>query len=196
MFALLGIALFVDGVDGPAGARDSTSPSACRAGRATCSTWWSISPPTCSCRPTRSWRAAAAGRLAIRAWPRRSSSRGALYFADRNMKTEDNYFRGFPAVWNVVAFYLLLLRPTPLVCGRHNPGVRGADSSSRLGSCIRSRGQAVAPSDDCLARAVVGACGSRARTTIWARSSGSRRRSASSRLYFLGAGLLPDRRPQ
>lgn len=36
---------------------------------------------------------------------------GALYFADRNMKTADNYFRGFPAVWNVVAFYLLLLRP-------------------------------------------------------------------------------------
>jgi phosphatidylcholine synthase len=38
---------------------------------------------------------------------------GALYFADRDMKTEDNYFRGFPAVWNVIAFYLLLLRPEP-----------------------------------------------------------------------------------
>ncbi|MFZ0650864.1 MAG: phosphatidylcholine synthase, partial [Pseudolabrys sp.] len=25
---------------------------------------------------------------------------GALYFADREMKTADNYFRGFPAVWN------------------------------------------------------------------------------------------------
>ena len=25
---------------------------------------------------------------------------GALYFADGNMKTADNYFRGFPAVWN------------------------------------------------------------------------------------------------
>ena len=34
---------------------------------------------------------------------------GALYFADREMKTADNYFKGFPAVWNVVAFYLLLL---------------------------------------------------------------------------------------
>ena len=40
---------------------------------------------------------------------------GALYFADRNMKTADNYFRGFPAVWNVIAFYLLLLRPTPMI---------------------------------------------------------------------------------
>jgi len=36
---------------------------------------------------------------------------GVLYFADREMKTADNYFRGFPAVWNVVAFYLFLLRP-------------------------------------------------------------------------------------
>lgn len=37
---------------------------------------------------------------------------GALYFAKRDMKTDDNYFRGFPAVWNVVAFYLLLLLPS------------------------------------------------------------------------------------
>jgi len=36
---------------------------------------------------------------------------GALYFADREMKTKDNYFRGFPAVWNVAAFYLYLLEP-------------------------------------------------------------------------------------
>jgi phosphatidylcholine synthase len=37
----------------------------------------------------------------------------ALYFADRHMKTSDNYFRGFPALWNCAAFYLLLLRPAP-----------------------------------------------------------------------------------
>jgi phosphatidylcholine synthase len=37
----------------------------------------------------------------------------ALYFADRRMKTPDYYFRGFPALWNVVAFYLFLLRPEP-----------------------------------------------------------------------------------
>ncbi len=36
---------------------------------------------------------------------------GALYFADRKMKTDDNYFRGFPAVWNLAAFYLILLEP-------------------------------------------------------------------------------------
>jgi phosphatidylcholine synthase len=38
---------------------------------------------------------------------------GALYFADREMKTPDNYFRGFPAVWNLAAFYLYLLEPPP-----------------------------------------------------------------------------------
>ena len=38
---------------------------------------------------------------------------GAIYFADREMKTADNYFRGFPALWNAAAFYLFLLRPAP-----------------------------------------------------------------------------------
>lgn len=37
----------------------------------------------------------------------------AIYFADRQMKTADAYFRGFPAVWNLIAFYLFLLRPDP-----------------------------------------------------------------------------------
>jgi phosphatidylcholine synthase len=38
----------------------------------------------------------------------------ALYsFARRDLKTEDNYFRGFPANWNVVAFYLFVARPDP-----------------------------------------------------------------------------------
>jgi phosphatidylcholine synthase len=36
----------------------------------------------------------------------------SLYvFARKDMKTEDNYFRGFPALWNVVAFYLFMLHP-------------------------------------------------------------------------------------
>jgi phosphatidylcholine synthase len=38
---------------------------------------------------------------------------GALYFADRRMKAPDNHFRGFPALWNVAAFYLFLLHPKP-----------------------------------------------------------------------------------
>lgn len=36
----------------------------------------------------------------------------SLYvFARADMKTEDNYFRGFPALWNVVALYLFAVRP-------------------------------------------------------------------------------------
>jgi phosphatidylcholine synthase len=38
---------------------------------------------------------------------------GSLYFADRRMKTPDHYFRGFPALWNVAAFYLFLVKPMP-----------------------------------------------------------------------------------
>ena len=38
---------------------------------------------------------------------------GALYFADRKMKTADNYFRGFPTLWNAAAFYLFLLKLNP-----------------------------------------------------------------------------------
>jgi phosphatidylcholine synthase len=39
----------------------------------------------------------------------------AIYFADRQMKTTDNHFQGFPALWNLVAFYLFLLRPDPWI---------------------------------------------------------------------------------
>lgn len=39
----------------------------------------------------------------------------ALYFADTNMKSDDNHFIGFPGVWNLIAFYLLLLRPASWV---------------------------------------------------------------------------------
>jgi phosphatidylcholine synthase len=38
---------------------------------------------------------------------------GALYFADRRMKSSDNHFRGFPGLWNVAAFYLFLLHLPP-----------------------------------------------------------------------------------
>lgn len=38
----------------------------------------------------------------------------ALYvFARRDMKTDDGYFRGFPALWNVVAAYFVLTPPPP-----------------------------------------------------------------------------------
>jgi phosphatidylcholine synthase len=37
----------------------------------------------------------------------------ALYFADVDMKTEDKYFQGFPAVWNLVVFYFFLVPLNP-----------------------------------------------------------------------------------
>jgi len=39
----------------------------------------------------------------------------ALYFADEQMKTSDNYFRGFPALWNAVAFHLFILNLPPWI---------------------------------------------------------------------------------
>lgn len=39
----------------------------------------------------------------------------ALYFADTAMKTEDYWFRGFPAVWNVIAFYIVVFSPPTAV---------------------------------------------------------------------------------
>jgi phosphatidylcholine synthase len=36
----------------------------------------------------------------------------ALYFADREMKTGDGWFQGFPGLWNLVAFHLVLF-PLP-----------------------------------------------------------------------------------
>ena len=38
----------------------------------------------------------------------------ALYFADMRMKTKDNWFRGFPALWNVLVFYLFVFKPMAL----------------------------------------------------------------------------------
>lgn len=40
----------------------------------------------------------------------------SLYvFAREDMKTVDGYFRGFPALWNVVAFYLVMAEPSAAV---------------------------------------------------------------------------------
>jgi phosphatidylcholine synthase len=39
----------------------------------------------------------------------------SLYvFARRDMKTDDGYFRGFPALWNVIALYLYAVSAAPL----------------------------------------------------------------------------------
>ena len=42
---------------------------------------------------------------------------GALYFADTEMKMVGNYFRGFPTLWNAVAFNLFVVKPPPMISG-------------------------------------------------------------------------------
>jgi phosphatidylcholine synthase len=40
----------------------------------------------------------------------------SLYcFTRRDLKTDDNYFRGFPALWNIVALYLFAARADPSI---------------------------------------------------------------------------------
>ena len=39
----------------------------------------------------------------------------AFQFAHVEAKTADHFFRGFPCYWNLLALYLLLLRPSPVV---------------------------------------------------------------------------------
>ena len=116
MFLLLGVALFVDGVDGTIARRLDVAERAAALVRRRARSGgrfphlrvhaglssWSAS----GLLPRARWRFRCAIAIVIS---------GALYFADREMKTADNYFRGFPAVWNVPAFYLFLLRPDPWI---------------------------------------------------------------------------------
>jgi len=110
MFAWLGIALFVDAIDGPLARRYRVSEVLPR---------WSgdaldfvVDFVTYVFVPA--YAIAASGLLPdalATATGIMIALTGTLYFADRRMKTEDNYFRGFPVLWNLVAFYLLLLKP-------------------------------------------------------------------------------------
>jgi phosphatidylcholine synthase len=114
MFAWLGAALVVDAADGPLARQLDVARSLPRWSGETLDlvvdfTTYVFVPAYAivagGVLPT--WSAAAAGVCIVVS--------GALYFADRAMKTPDNYFRGFPALWNIAAFYLLLLRPPPLL---------------------------------------------------------------------------------
>lgn len=52
--------------------------------------------------------------VALAPWLAAAIQIASLYvFARSDMKTSDNYFRGFPALWNLVAFYLFVLQPSP-----------------------------------------------------------------------------------
>ena len=64
----------------------------------------------------------------------------ALYFADTRMKTADHWFRGFPALWNVVVFYLFVLRPPwPIGAAAMLIGVGGDVRADRLRPSVSRR---------------------------------------------------------
>jgi phosphatidylcholine synthase len=112
MFAWLGVALVIDGIDGPMARRLDVArvqPN------------WSgevldlvVDFVTYVFVPA--YAITASGLLMPVAAPLLGAGivvTGALYFADRRMKTPDNHFRGFPALWNAAAFYLFLLHLPP-----------------------------------------------------------------------------------
>ncbi|RCL00576.1 MAG: phosphatidylcholine synthase [Candidatus Tokpelaia sp. JSC189] len=39
----------------------------------------------------------------------------AVYYADTNMKSEENFFKGFPVVWNVLVFTVFIVQPAEWV---------------------------------------------------------------------------------
>ncbi len=115
MFAWLGLALLIDGIDGPLARRADVARHADRIDGAALdlvvdfltyvfvpvtALWRSgILPPAIA-----PWLCAAV------------VAASAMYFADRRMKLRDHWFRGFPALWNAAAVYLLMFRPAPLAC--------------------------------------------------------------------------------
>ncbi|MDQ0469452.1 CDP-alcohol phosphatidyltransferase family protein [Labrys wisconsinensis] len=110
MFLWLAVALFVDGIDGTIARRIDIVTAAPRWSGAALDLvvdfityvlvpayavieWGRLAP---------GWDIAAAALILLTS---------AMYFADNEMKTEDAWFKGFPAVWNLVVFYFFLLEP-------------------------------------------------------------------------------------
>ena len=109
MFAWLGVALFIDGIDGTLARRLRVAEVLPR---------WSGEVLDFVVDVTTYVFVPAYALTASRLLPQPLAMplglivvvTGMLYFADRRMKTADHYFRGFPALWNVAVFYLFLLR--------------------------------------------------------------------------------------
>lgn len=43
-------------------------------------------------------------------------SSSAIYYADTSMKTKENFFKGFPVVWNMLVFALFVIHPNQWLC--------------------------------------------------------------------------------
>jgi len=109
-FLWLAAALVVDAADGPMARRLNVSETASRYDGATLDlvvdyVTYVLVPAAVLLRPeVLGGTAGLAAGLAIMIG-------SALYFADTGMKTEDWWFRGFPATWNLVVFHLAIFRP-------------------------------------------------------------------------------------
>ncbi|WP_100962310.1 CDP-alcohol phosphatidyltransferase family protein [Bosea sp. FBZP-16] len=109
-FVWLGVALVVDAVDGPLARRFAVKERAKRYDGALLDlvvdfVTYVFVPAAMLLRPE--VMAAPYGVIAGLAVTLAS----ALYFADTGMKTDDWWFRGFPAVWNIVVFYIVAFAP-------------------------------------------------------------------------------------
>lgn len=109
-FAWLGVALIVDAVDGPLARRFSVKERARRYDGAQLDlvvdfVTYVFVPAAMLLRPEVMAQpyGLIAGLIVTLA--------SALYFADTGMKTDDWWFRGFPAVWNIVVFYIVAFAP-------------------------------------------------------------------------------------
>lgn len=113
-FGWLGVALFVDAADGPMARRLNVSETASRYDGAVLDLvvdfiTYVFVPAAILLRPdimSAPYGLVAGLMITIGS---------ALYFADTRMKTEDYWFRGFPAVWNVVVFYIVVFQPHAFV---------------------------------------------------------------------------------
>ena len=114
MFGWLGLALFIDGIDGPLARRFRV--------RELLPNWsgdaldfvvdfitYVFVPALVIAESDLVWKPVA---VLLAAAVVTSS---ALYFADSRMKTADNYFRGFPAIWNAAVLTLFVMQWPPVV---------------------------------------------------------------------------------
>jgi phosphatidylcholine synthase len=109
-FVWLSVALFVDAADGPMARKLNVQETASRYDGATLDLvvdfiTYVFVPAAVLLRPevmAPPWGLAAGLLITIGS---------ALYFADTTMKTHDWWFRGFPATWNIIVFYIAIFRP-------------------------------------------------------------------------------------
>jgi phosphatidylcholine synthase len=110
-FSWLGLALLIDGVDGALARRFRVAETAPRIDGATLDLV--VDYLTYVVVPLFAvWRSIdGAHAFGVSICAGVAAVGSALYFADSRMKTDDNWFRGFPACWNMLAVYWFAFSP-------------------------------------------------------------------------------------